>query len=492
MNSFTYPSGATVSYTRDTMGRITAVAEQPSGGANTSVASNITYEPFGPYNGLTNGNGVAEARGFDQDYRLTGITDIGGSSTLQSLTYGYYPTNNVQTITNAVASNQNTGSANMSYGYGTGSDLLASLSMGGTVVQTIGYTADGRIASMNPGIQAPAGQYITSLSYNQDGRFTSVNTAGGTLASYIYDGFEQRLIKTVSGSYGEIYQYGQDGLLLEETDASGVAQADYIYLNGRPIAVLNGSTLYYLHDDMLGTPQLATDSNQAVQWQASYDSFGQASLSGTATQNLRLPGQYFDVESGWNHNGFRDYAPQLGRYIEPDPLGMQGSARFYNPQTGKLLSGDPLGFGGSGTNLYDYVEDNPINLTDPMGLTTYACTAPLHALGKVGGYTAYVLPTGYILSPLNLGMEHEYLCTDSGCGGQDRNGSQGVPSHDTKGERGGMCSKKSDKQCIDECVNNAINDPNRPPYNVFNVGGTNCQKWAEDTLSQCKKQCGGF
>jgi RHS repeat-associated protein len=59
-----------------------------------------------------------------------------------------------------------------------------------------------------------------------------------------------------------------------------------------------------------------------------------------------LPGQYFDVESGWNHNGFRDYAPQLGRYIEPDPLGRLGS----------------------GNNLYAYVGDNPINFTDPFGL----------------------------------------------------------------------------------------------------------------------------
>jgi len=289
---------------------------------------------------------VAEARGFDQDYRLTGITDIGGSSTLQSLTYGYYPTNNVQTITNAVASSQNAGSANMSYGYGTGSDRLATESVGGTLLQTIGYTADGRIASLNPGIQAPAGQYITSLRYNQDGRLTSVNAGAGTLASYTYDGFEQRLIKTVSGSYGEIYQYGQDGALLEETDSSGVAQADYIYLNGRPIAVLNGSTLYYLHDDMLGTPQVATDNNQAVQWQATYDAFGQASVSGTVTQNLRLPGQYFDLESGWNHNGFRDYAPALGRYAEPDPLGRLGS----------------------GNNLYLYAYDNPTNLFDPLGL----------------------------------------------------------------------------------------------------------------------------
>jgi hypothetical protein len=45
--------------------------------------------------------------------------------------------------------------------------------------------------------------------------------------------------------------------VLEETNASGTAQADYIYLNGRPVAALNGSTLYYLHDDRLGTPQLA-------------------------------------------------------------------------------------------------------------------------------------------------------------------------------------------------------------------------------------------
>lgn len=134
--------------------------------------------------------------------------------------------------------------------------------------------------------------------------------------------------------------------MLEETNASGAAQADYIYLDGRPMAVLNGSTLYYLHDDMLGTPQVATDGNQAVQWQASYDSFGQASVSGTITQNLRLPGQYFDVESGWNHNGFRDYAPTLGRYVEPDPLGRLGS----------------------GNNLYVYVGNNPTNLVDPLGL----------------------------------------------------------------------------------------------------------------------------
>lgn len=41
---------------------------------------------------------------------------------------------------------------------------------------------------------------------------------------------------------GEIYQYGQNGMLLEETDQAGTPQADYIYLNGRPIATVNPAT----------------------------------------------------------------------------------------------------------------------------------------------------------------------------------------------------------------------------------------------------------
>jgi RHS repeat-associated protein len=245
---------------------------------------------------------------------------------------------------------QTFGTVTTGYGYGTGNDLLATISVGGITTQTIGYTADGRMSSLSPGIQAPGGQFITSLSYNQNARLSAVDSSNGALASYTYDGFGQRLIKTVSSTYGEIYQYGQNGMLLEETNQSGTAQADYIYLNGRPIADLAPATgtFYSLQDDMLGTPQLATDSSQNIQWQASYDVFGQASVSGTVTQNLRLPGQYFDVESGWNHNGFRNYIPDLGRYVEPDPLG-----RF-----------------GGGNNLYVYVGDNPANLIDPLGLCT--------------------------------------------------------------------------------------------------------------------------
>jgi len=378
--SITYPSGAVVSYTRDFMGRITAVTAQPKGGTSKQVVSSVAWEPFGPYTSLTYGNGVVETRGFDQDYRLTALTDAGTSSPLQNLSYAYYPTNNVQTITDATNSGNNQsfnydnlqrlasaqggygwlawtydkngnrlsqtfGSAITTYGYGTANDLLTTLSLNGTTTQAIGYSADGRIASLNPGFQTPGGPLVTSLNYNQDARLSAVNSDGQALATYAYDGFGQRLIKTVSPTYGEMYQYGQEGMLLEETNASGVAQADYIYLNGQPIASLNPSsgTLYFLHDDLLGTPQLATDAGQNNVWQANYEPFGQTwSISGTITQNLRLPGQYFDLESGWNHNGFRDYLPDLGRYGEPDPL--------------------------ESSVLYGYANNSPLTYTDPLGL----------------------------------------------------------------------------------------------------------------------------
>lgn len=400
--SITYPSGALVNYARDIMGRITAVTAQPKGGTSAPVVSSVTYEPFGPSSTLTYGNGVAEARAFDEDYRLTALTDA-GTSTLQKLTYAYYPTNNVQTIADSVNSgnsqsfnydnlqrlnqaqggygafaftydkdgnrvNQTLGSVTTSYSYGTATDLLNTISVGGTLAQTIGYTADGRIASLSPGVSTPGGQLITSLSYNQDGRLAAINPGKKTvLASYTYDGFGQRFVKTISSTYGRIYQYGQDGMLLEETDASGVAQADYIYLDGRPISTLNPATglLYFLHDDMLGTPQLATDSSQNIAWQASYQPFGTASVSGTITQNLRLPGQYFDLESGWNHNGFRDYLPDLGRYAEPDPLALQGTAGYYDLSDGRLTSDNQ---GRSGSPFYPYAHNNPINRADPFGL----------------------------------------------------------------------------------------------------------------------------
>ena len=64
----------------------------------------------------------------------------------------------------------------------------------------------------------------------------------------------------------------------------------------------------------------------------------------TVPQPLRLPGQYFDEESGLHYNRHRYYDPHCARYISQDPIGLAG-----------------------GENAYSYVA-NPITWIDPLGL----------------------------------------------------------------------------------------------------------------------------
>ena len=43
-------------------------------------------------------------------------------------------------------------------------------------------------------------------------------------------------------------------------------------------------------------------------------------------------------------------------------------ARYYSPLQSRFISQDPIGFAGGTTDLYAYVEDNPVNSSDPNGL----------------------------------------------------------------------------------------------------------------------------
>ncbi len=47
---------------------------------------------------------------------------------------------------------------------------------------------------------------------------------------------------------------------------------------------------------------------------------------------------------------------------------MRFGARDYDPTTGKWTAKDPIRFGGGDTNLFGYVQNNPMNKVDPIGL----------------------------------------------------------------------------------------------------------------------------
>ena len=102
----------------------------------------------------------------------------------------------------------------------------------------------------------------------------------------------------------------------------------------------------YVHADHLASPQKMTDDTGAVVWDAAYTPFGQeASITGTAANDNRFPGQFHDTETALHYNYWRDYDPVLGRCIQSDPIGLAG-----------------------GLNTYAYVGGNPITRIDRHGL----------------------------------------------------------------------------------------------------------------------------
>ena len=64
--------------------------------------------------------------------------------------------------------------------------------------------------------------------------------------------------------------------------------------------------------------------------------------------NLCFPGQYFDRETQLHYNYYRDDDPGVGRYVQSDPIGLEG-----------------------GVNTYLYTLGNPLKYSDAKGLDVY-------------------------------------------------------------------------------------------------------------------------
>jgi RHS repeat-associated protein len=140
--------------------------------------------------------------------------------------------------------------------------------------------------------------------------------------------------------------------LLGEYDSAGNAVQETVYLGDTPVAVLKGAEVFYVYADHLHAPRLIADHTNKAVWQWNSDPFGvtlaNADPDGDGvlfSYNLRFPGQYFDSETRLHYNYFRDYNPSSGRYIESDPIGLNG-----------------------GLNTFGYVGGNPLSFVDPLGL----------------------------------------------------------------------------------------------------------------------------
>ena len=403
VTGITYPDKRSISYTRDAVGRISAISMKNQGNASKIIVSGVTYEPFGPVSGMVFGNNVAARLTRDLNYRLTGIATQ-GSGQVQSLTMAYDGVDNITAITDFIVANDNVKgrkqdslSHSQSFTYDANRRLLTAIGAYGS--QSFAYDADGNRTGQTDVFGGGAAQssayvypansnrlsgvsgaqtmaftytasgstatetapqsgnwYAQSFTYDSRDRNIAVavqdgNRQGNT--TYLYNALGQRVSKERTGagrdhqeSRGHArYIYDQQGhLIAEATD--GQSTKNYIYIGDLPVAVMDGGSIYYIHADHLGAPQKMTDDRQQIVWDRVSKSFGETvATAGMATLNLRFPGQYHDAETGLDYNYFRSYNAALGRYTQSDPIGLAG-----------------------GINTYGYVNNNPLNLIDPRGL----------------------------------------------------------------------------------------------------------------------------
>jgi RHS repeat-associated protein len=375
LNALVYPSGRVVNPGYDNIGRLTQIT---TGGVHsdpiTSYLSGMNYNSAQFPTGFTYGNGVLAAFGYNDHLQLSSLSYTSGSNTLLNLTYNYADVNGnnngqIQGITDsrgaaysttynydplgrlAQAQTNDLSSANtwkLVWGYDRYGNRLSQTLTGGTIsvgqpqlnvdattnrITSSGfsYDSDGNLK------QDPNGTYT----FDAENRMTQ-SLVGSATTSYAYDGGHMRVVKGTT-----VYIYSGSNLIAEY--AGGSLTREYVYSESKLVATIAGSTVTYHHSDLLSS-RLETDTSGGIARTFGHLPFGATWYETGATDNLKFTTYMRDAESGFDYALNRFYSNGYGRFQSADFLG--GHAP--NPQT---------------LNRYAYVMNNPVNFTDPLGMS---------------------------------------------------------------------------------------------------------------------------
>ncbi len=243
-------------------------------------------------------------------------------------------------VGNRIAQDENSnGSA---YSYGSTSNRLYQIT--GHDAASLDYDAAGNTTIKND----------KTFAYNAANRLATITLPGEspTKITFTYSALSERVTKT-SPTGTTHFHYDRAGHLIAEADSTGATIREYLWLGDTPIGLVatqtggSGPELFAVHTDHLATTLRITDNLQQTAWKSTREPFGESTLAttNTAIWPLRFPGQYEDNETGIFYNYFRDYDTQIGRYIESDPIGLDG-----------------------GINSYAYVQSTPTQFFDEYGL----------------------------------------------------------------------------------------------------------------------------
>lgn len=266
VTSITYPSGRIVALTRDSGGRVTGISTQQSSSASAqTIASSVTFAPFGPLTSFTYGNGLSLTRSYDENYWTSRIQVTGGSGTAFDLSYQSLADGRLGEVDDNAATGR--GVTGISY---TASGRLASAT-GPWGQSTYTYDAGGNRTSnvlvvgsttttANEVISSTSNQIATiedassavqhSYSWTRGGALASDAATGGATYAYNYDARE-RLVQVLLNGV-EAGTYGYDFLgrrVWRQVDGTGGGQTQYVFdLDGHLLAEHDGATGHVLNN----------------------------------------------------------------------------------------------------------------------------------------------------------------------------------------------------------------------------------------------------
>jgi len=379
ITSITYPNGIRLNYQRDSLSRITNI--QLSHGSLSSpqtIVSNLLYRADGKVLQSTLGNGLIEDRSYDLQGRLTS-QQLG---TLLSRQYSYDANGNILGIDsntldpsysydalNRLLSESDTTTTDGGSAGNTGAvyqyDPIGNrLSLTQNSLDTLyDYTPSSsqlvKVGEINLTLDA-AGNTLTDgekrFAYNDRNQLESYSENNVAIATYEYNFANLRTQKTLSGD-SHLYRYDRQGRRIQD-NKNGAANTSTVWLGWQPVAHIqhaaNGDieSITYITADQIGAPRLGTNQTQTVVWNWNADAFGTTAPNTDANNNgqhivieNRLPGNYYDNESGLNYNWNRYRDAEKGRYISSDPIGLKG-----------------------GKNTYGYAAASPLTYVDFFGL----------------------------------------------------------------------------------------------------------------------------
>ena len=230
-------------------------------------------------------------------------------------------------------------------------DTIAPVQSGWEYFGSAGIAAaNGDIMSGGP--PAPEGAQAAFVSNNGSlWQFGNVTPWTYTLSFHVAqravgNDASQQLRVTLRGALSTKTFVWSGNTIVEERDPTGANVTKRFFAEGEQRIGGKDAGLYYYSRDHLGSIRDVTDVDGNLVGQYDYDAWGnEVVVSGQMAVDFGFTGHYFHQPSGMNLAMYRAYSPTLARWLSRDPIGEKG-----------------------GLNLYGYVENNPINLWDPLGL----------------------------------------------------------------------------------------------------------------------------